>query len=89
MICYMSVYLIGSKHGIFFLHLANVCQYAFHGSYGYGMDETEPLIHAFKKKKRITLPETNKSHLKMTGWNTTFLLGPILERYTKSQLLPP
>ena len=22
-----------------------------------------------------TLPETNSSHLKMDGWNTTFLLG--------------
>ena len=25
--------------------------------------------------KLITLPETNSSHLKMDGWNTTFLLG--------------
>ena len=23
----------------------------------------------------VTLPETNSSHLKMDGWNTTFLLG--------------
>ena len=23
----------------------------------------------------ITLPETNSSHLKMDGWNTSFLLG--------------
>ena len=28
-----------------------------------------------------TLPETNSSHLKMDGWNTSFLLGrPILRR---------
>ncbi len=26
--------------------------------------------------KLFTLPETNSSHLKMDGWNTTFLLGP-------------
>ncbi len=25
---------------------------------------------------RFTLPETNSSHLKMDGWNTSFLLGP-------------
>ena len=25
--------------------------------------------------KLYTLPETNKSHVKMDGWNTSFLLG--------------
>ena len=24
----------------------------------------------------VTLPETNKSHLKIDGWNTSFFLGP-------------
>ena len=59
------VYPIGSMSmfAIFTLPLANVGQYAFHGSYGYGMDETEPLIQTFKQKKQITIPETNKSHL--------------------------
>ena len=27
---------------------------------------------------KLTLPETNSSHLKMDGWNTSFLLGPSL-----------
>ena len=30
----------------------------------------------------VTLPETNSSHLKMDGWNTSFLLGwPIFRGY--------
>ena len=30
----------------------------------------------------LTLPETNSLHLKMDGWNTTFLLGrPIFRGY--------
>ena len=29
-----------------------------------------------RQLKLYTLPETNSSHLKMNGWNPTFLLGP-------------
>ena len=29
----------------------------------------------FASRKNITLPETNSSHLKMDGWNLSFLLG--------------
>ena len=33
-----------------------------------------------------TPPETNSSHLKMDGWNTTFLLGrPIFRCYVSSR----
>ena len=34
-------------------------------------------LHKSKKvtKQTNTLPETNSSHLKMDGWNTSFLLG--------------
>ena len=36
--------------------------------------------HRLHKSKKVTrqtntLPETNSSHLKMEGWNTSFLLG--------------
>ena len=48
--------------------------------------ESSPPIFTLRNPKGIlsekleisktTLPETNSSHLKMDGWNTTFLLGP-------------
>ena len=32
--------------------------------------------------KKVTLPEANSSHLKMDGWNTSFVLGwPIFRCY--------
>ena len=35
-------------------------------------------------KNMSTLPETNSSHLKMDGWNTSFLLGwPIFTGYVR------
>ena len=37
---------------------------------------------SFRYVTVVTLPETNSSHLKMDGWNTSFLLGwPIFRGY--------
>ena len=39
-------------------------------------------LHDPQDKTTYTLPETNSSHLKIDGWNTTFLLGwPIFRGY--------
>ena len=41
-----------------------------------------PNAQAPALRNKGTLPETNSSHLKMDGWNTTFLLGlPIFRGY--------
>ena len=38
--------------------------------------EQLPLVsHMAGDLRVITLPETNTSHVKMDGWNTTFLFG--------------
>ena len=40
------------------------------------------ICNAIAEENKDTLPETNSSHLKMDGWNTTFLLErPIFRGY--------
>ncbi len=44
-------------------------------------------VGPWRGKWTITLPETNSSHLKMDGWNTSFLLGwPIFRCYVSFRL---
>ena len=46
----------------------------FFGPKFWGVRATEKWFFS-QRPKKPTLPETNSSHLKMDGWNTSFLLG--------------
>ena len=48
------------------------------GNYSFVREPGPCVLQPTKKKhkKKSTLPETNSSHLKMDGWEITYLLGP-------------